>query len=833
MLRYAVCLFLIAYLPGALLYRVPVAARDRRAGLAAEERAFWAVILSLVFSSTVTLGLAILHRYAFSRLLIACGLFAAVIAIVWNRHLLYRGTAPRPGVTALAPIGLIALGLWLYFPPAEYIMGGKDPGTYFNEGIQIAQRGAIVIRDETVASVPPPLRDLFFPQHTNPELPVFYYGIRFMGFFLMDPQQGTVLGQFPHLFPSWIAIGYGIDGLTGARRVPGAWAILGLLAIYFAGARLFGRAAAAAGATLVAINLIQVWFGRYPNAEMLMQTLLFAALLAWSRAEVDEDGFFAPVAAALLGLLLFLRFDTVLAFAGILVAIALALATGKRPRRAFLVTLAVTLALAAWYLLGLMQPYMALPLIFLQNLAAWQWGLLGLGGLLVIGLALGAHRLRAVRLLEGALPNAVIAIVLLLAVYAYFFRQQGGRTALHDAAALRTFGWYVTPAGIAAALVGYVLAVRAHFRRDPALLATVTIFALFFFYKIRIVPDHFWMARRFLPVILPGAMLLIGYAAYGGLRAGAARRSGLEIVRAVIGTAFVAGLAIQFWGASAPLTRHVEYAGIIGKIEQLAGRTGDRDLMLVESRNASDMHVLALPLAYIYARNVLVLNSPRPDPAQFEAFLSWARAHYTRVLFMGGGGTDLLSRSIGVKPIASDRFQIPEWESASNQMPSGPRRKEFDFSVYEFVSATSAPAATMLDVGVNDDLNVVRFHAKEQDSHGVTYRWTRDVSYISLLGVRPDSHELVLVLNDGHRPRQAPPAHVVVTLGETELGSVDVGPDFHSYTLPIPPAAASAAAASQAPARLKLTTTVWTPRAILGTPDDRELGVMVDRVEIR
>ena len=31
---------------------------------------------------------------------------------------------------------------------------------------------------------------------------------------------------------------------------------------------------------------------------------------------------------------------------------------------------------------------------------------------------------------------------------------------------------------------------------------------LFFFYKIRIVPGQFWMARRFLPVILPGALTL-------------------------------------------------------------------------------------------------------------------------------------------------------------------------------------------------------------------------------------------------------------------------------------------------------------------------------------
>ena len=221
-------------------------------------------------------------------------------------------------------------GLWLYFPAAEYIMGGKDPGTYMNEGIQIAQRGSLVTHDHAVASVPAAYRDLFFPSYNN----AYYYSSRFMGFFLVNPDEGAVLGQFPHLLPAWIAIGYGIDGLTGTRNVTAVWAILGLVAIYMAGARLFGRAAAAAGAGLVAINVIQIWFGRYPNAEIVMQALLFGALLAWSRAHVDDDGFFAPVSASLLGLLLFLRFDTVLAFGGVAVAAALALATGQRRRRA-------------------------------------------------------------------------------------------------------------------------------------------------------------------------------------------------------------------------------------------------------------------------------------------------------------------------------------------------------------------------------------------------------------------------------------------------------------------------------------------------------------------
>ncbi len=48
-----------------------------------------------------------------------------------------------------------------------------------------------------------------------------------------------------------------------------------------------------------------------------LQALLFAGLLAFSRSHVDDDRFFAPVAGVVLGLLLFMRFDAVLAWAGV------------------------------------------------------------------------------------------------------------------------------------------------------------------------------------------------------------------------------------------------------------------------------------------------------------------------------------------------------------------------------------------------------------------------------------------------------------------------------------------------------------------------------------
>src|SRR5260370_29907824 len=151
-----------------------------------------------------------------------------------------------------------------------------------------------------------------------------------MGFFVLAPDRGSVVGQFPHLFPASIAIGHGIDGLTGARLTVGWWGVLGLLSVYFLGARLVGRPASAAAATLLALNVIEVWFGRYPNAELAMQALLFAALLANARASVDDDPFFAPVAGWLLGLLLFLRFDAVMAVAAVIGAVMLGTLARRR-----------------------------------------------------------------------------------------------------------------------------------------------------------------------------------------------------------------------------------------------------------------------------------------------------------------------------------------------------------------------------------------------------------------------------------------------------------------------------------------------------------------------
>ena len=827
-------LAVVGWLPGAALFRVPALDREKRAQLDAEERVFWAVILSFAISLSVTLALAALDRYSLARLLIVDLLLVTAVLGVWRRRLRMPG-ARRVSVTAVIPLVLIVLCGWRFFPPAEYVIGGRDPGVYLNEGIQIAQRGALVVRDKVIAEVPAFARELFLPRHVE----VFwnvprtdYYSVRFMGSFIKDPDAGTVVGQFPHLFPAAIAIGYGVDGLTGARRTTGVWAALGVVALYFAGARLFGRATAAAAATLLAVHVVQLWFARYPNSEVVMQGLLFAGLLANARAHVDGDRFFAPIAGMLLGLLLFLRFDAVLAIAAVAAAIAVGAFAGQRLRWGFVGPLVVAAALAAAYLLGPMRAYVDIYLVFLSHLPTWQYILLATGAAVAMWLlAAGARHERLAAQVRRLLPLALALVLLAAAAYALLWRHPVGRLTAHDAYALRTFaGLYLTMPGLLAALAGFWLLARTRFWRDPALFIMVALFSLFLFYKIRIVPEHFWMARRFVPVILPGALLFAAAAAF----ATAAGGPRMQVVRRAVGGLFLALLAGAYVRASQPILHHTEYEGLIPRIEALAGRFGPNDLVILEGRDASsDVHVLGPPLAFIYARNVLLLVPARPDKATMAAFIEWARAKYDEVYFIGGGGTDLLSRNYSLQPAGGERFQVPEFETTTDRLPRVVRQKEFEFGIYTFADPEPSTGRTFdLDVGEADDLHMLRFHARET-SEGRSFRWTRATSYLAVTPMPASGRELTLVASDGGRPAAAVPARVTVYLAGELVGTIDVEGGFRPYTLPIPPALAARAASAGAPVELRIVSTVWNPSQVLGVGDDRVLGVMLDRVTIK
>jgi len=815
---------LVGYLPGAVLYRLPVLQRARRAALPAEERVFWQVLISVAWSLLFVLATAAAGVYQYERLLAVNAAITIAIVAGFRARLRWHGSAAKVTIAVLVPIALAALGVWRFGPGSEYILGGKDPGVYVNEGVAIAHSGALFRQDATVSGVPAAARDLFFPNEGNDD----YYGHRFMGVYINDPASGGVITQFPQLFPASVALAFQLAGTVGAAKAVVAWAVLGLLAVYFSGARLIGRLASFFAVLLLALNLVEVWFGRYPNAEMLMQTLLFGGLLSLARAHQDEDPFFGWVAGLLLGLLIFLRFDSFMAIAAMAAALALAWAVrGQRIRLSTVVPVTIAAAAGLAYYVWPMRAYFY---VYKANLPSIGMGIAAIVAAAGVTLIVRRLRPRIGDTLARYLPLALGIALVLLAAYALFLRQPAGKLAEHDAAALRTFrDAYVYWPALLAALAGCIMVTRREFWRDPAFFVVFAAFSVFFFYKIRVVPEQLWMARRFVPMLLPGMLLLASGALFGSSTP-EHRRTMRRGIGAAMALSFVGW---QFAAAARPVAAHVEYRGAIKAIAQLAGRFTTRDLILVESRNAdSDLHVLAVPLVDIYRLNVLVLFSPVPDRGQLEAFLTDAAAKYDRVFVLASGGTDLLSKQIAAAPVAFVPMGLPEYETTGwEQFPRGPRQKDLGYSLYQLTLAPTPPRPFVLDVGYFDDLQTLRFYAREV-TEGRSIRWTQAQSFIAANGLTGQEREIELVLHDGGRPAGATPATIQVFFNGTSLGTVNVSFGFKSYRLAIPADAMRGVADADAPAQIRLLSSTWAPSDFTPGGDTRQLGVMIDRVEI-
>jgi hypothetical protein len=292
-------------------------------------------------------------------------------------------------------------------------------------------------------------------------------------------------------------------------------------------------------------------------------------------------------------------------------------------------------------------------------------------------------------------------------------------------------------------------------------------------------------------------------------------------------------LGYRYVSASLPIRTHIEYAGLIPHLERLASRFGDKDLVLFEGRAASELHAVALPLSYIYGRNVLVLYDSRPDKTAVREFLTWAHERYDNIFFVAGGGTDLLSPGVGSSVVATERFRVPEYEKTTYDVyPRESVMKPFDFTIYKLVQTGLTPPPNSLDIGGTDDLHLVDFYQKERLGGGdLTFRWSQDTSFL-LMSVRPGSREIALTMSGG-RPRGVPPPRVTVFLEDEELRTAELTNDFREYVFPIPSKAASELARRQDGVKIRIQSSTWIPRTVLGGSDIRPLGVMIDRAEIR
>jgi hypothetical protein len=411
----------VLLVPGLVLLAL-LPERDRRA-LALDEALFLAFSVSVGISAWLGLLLAELGRFSLTHAGALLAAFSGLLAFLGRRRLGLPFARPVAWPALLPGVAIAALAVFLDARPSQYVVGGRDPGAYAASMALIGRTGGILYTDATVASIPRQDVEVFF---RNPDRQDFSFS-RFMGFDLERPETGRVVPQFFHLFPAFGAYLFQAMGAKGALATPPLLAVLATLAVFFASRRLFGPPVALLATLLLAGNVVQVWFARYPVSEPFSQLLLFLGLLGIAHWEERGSPAFAAVAGAALGLSLLLRVDSALIVLPLGLYVFALRARGRSWRELlplltpFLVLLLHAAVHAQLFASNYVQS-IATRRYWRQPPAVWMTVIVLAALALALGHRIGNGLLARVSRHGQRLRGVLMAGLVVMAAYAYFLR---------------------------------------------------------------------------------------------------------------------------------------------------------------------------------------------------------------------------------------------------------------------------------------------------------------------------------------------------------------------------------------------------------------------------
>ena len=563
---------------------------------------WYAALVGLLVASVASVGaaglvLAILGLFQPVAVAAASAVVLVVLLTLWQpwRH---RGSG---SVAALLVLGLVVgVTVWNGANVSEHLVTDRDPGVYVTAGRWLARDGGLTV-DPGVG----PYRD--------------DSGLRFeeQGWNLDDDDR--LSPQFLHLLPVLLAVGQWLGGDQGLLLVPALLGGLALLAFYALATRAVPRWWAVAATAALAFDLVQVNASRDAYSELAAQVLLFAGLaLLWS-ASRTFDARRAAAAGLLVGAVSMARVEGVVQLIPLVTWAALEVGFARsRPRkdrrhavrfvRSFLGGLALTTALGVvdvvvrgqWYLEHLAATLLPAAAGLVVVAVATRLAVVA-GPRLRLGQRLDRHRFRL-----GA--AAAVAVVLVFA-FGWFVRPSvqevagswnaavadlqrqnhlpvdGRRHYAEDS--LRWIAWYVGPVTLAAGIAGLALAARgvvSDCRRWLAALPALGVFlavSLIYLWRPSITPDHIWVMRRFLPVTIPGIVLLAVWTAHRGwVAVGDGRPAWRWLGRAAAVAVALAGVGHAAVSV-APVADATAYRGLDDGIGRVCDAVGDDGAVLV------------------------------------------------------------------------------------------------------------------------------------------------------------------------------------------------------------------------------------------------------------
>jgi hypothetical protein len=829
--RILIAIPLLFFVPGGITLLILKEKYHRQTPLPLSETLFLQVLISVLLSSLFGLALAVSGFFSLVNLAILLAWYSIALAMIFRPSFRIRlPDRPKLNRGAAAMIIIVVVAGFLFIQPFEYIIGGWDPGVYMNTGINIAKTGSIIIHDDFLRSLSSEDQKVF--SHKRNDLVQKY-----PGFPIVDSENGTILPYFYHLYPVWIAVFYSLFGVRSALLANAVFGLMAVFAVYLVGKTLFHRDVGIIAALLLALNIAQIWQARFPTTEILTQFLIFSGVYTFSLFTDRERPEFAVTSAVCFGAAFFARIDTVLLLPGIFLF--LYYRSFKRLRKAdlsFAVPFLALLTLVLVYSLTISR--LPTMLLFSQFVPPKGRFLLPASAIvLVILIAVRMFSSRISDILDSVLSSrafrsSIMALVAILLLYGYFVRPHMSEHT--NVTNLVELGWFLSPPGLVLAAAGILLLTWKGLDEKTAVFYLVTLsVSCFYIYNKMVHPVYMWAVRRYVPVVIPAALIMMSYAIH---------ESGLKLRRAghAVSCLLIAAVAAHSIAAGGHLIKHREYRGFVRFCEAFAGQFNQDDIIVC------DGNWLATPLHYIYGLNTLQIS----DQHSPDAIRKCLRAEVLMHKWVGQGkdvyyvtreGAPFVS-TLDLIPAAESKLETSLLEHSRKQIP----RKLESFS--PLVVAYRAEAIGTADIGEKDEYVidigdnsfglVEGFYGRERydiNDDGSRLkgdmRWTGPEAKV-IIPWFGDDREVVLTLRmSGGRPEKIPPAEAVISVDEWAVGNVSLSNAFEDYEFRI--SARSVETDIPGRAILEISSSTWSPRAAGISSDGRDLGVQIDWIRVR
>lgn len=665
-----------------------------RGALSVGEALVLAATLALALLAWVGLTLADIGRYGLPA---AAGLTVLAMVALGTVAWRFGGRPPLvvdgTGLAVLAGVALVASVL--FFPGFSYGVG-KDPGAYVSHAIAIARVGSSSYTDPVLDRSRVPAVEVMREDDAS----------RFPAIWIGDRDTQRIVLQFYHLWPALLASAFEAGGYTGLASLTPLCGVLAVLAVALAVRRAFGLLAGALAGLLLATNMLQVWQARYPSSETFTQLIVSGALLGIMVALQTGWRPAAGLAGLLLGVSYLTRADSLLLILLALGVGCVLIAAGRFDVRAawFAAGLVVTLPY------GFYQAYVSARRYTLENHVPDLPVVLTiiLGGLAVAVLlrrfapAAGrsAWELLERRAVQRRLGTAVVGVAAFLLLLGFLrpwlfgpawgdFRGRPVRT--YDEATLVRLSWFLTLPGFGLALAGLALVALRRWRASAWTLILPALCLLpVYAYRAEVSARLMWWTRRFVPIVLPGLVVLIAVALGAGLAMAGGPRRLRWPVRAA--TAVAAGfLLVVFAGQSIPLRHHQEHGGSFETVQRIASVAGGRQGVFLWEQSSSlyDVAYLFGGPVWLQQGQISALLPRRPDPAYVQSFV---RGFPGQPVFLvtKGHGRPQAYPGLSLRAVDQITYVMPVWRETYTTRPSDAVGVPLRFTIWQVGSHTAA-----------------------------------------------------------------------------------------------------------------------------------------------